>query len=694
MSLLKKASPALWILWLTTVISLYFLVHKPIIPPTLNSLLSSISNLATALVLFLLAAVVGQVVLGHIGEALPLERAVLYPGAGLGILSLIVLMLGVLSFLFKWPLWLMILVAIVLLRRKVIVWLKDVHKIIDGKLSLFEKICLAFVVLTIGINLCFALAPPTKWDALVYHLEVPKRYLINGKVAHLPENLYSGFPQVASMVYLLAMTLVGDQAAVICGWMVGLLTLIGLEALTQRLFGPKHRWLSSAILLCGTSISGAFSWAYADIWVLFFGLVCLICLLRFAQEGRFSWVAYAGVFAGFALGTKYTAGTILLTFSIGLVYLVNALEKREALAENPYKKRDLALIFRTLLVFWSSAIFVFSPWLVKNWVYSGNPLHPIDLPPHSLNPWEQRFIVGERASRSLTDDILLPWEVVIFGVEGGVVAGKPEYSAEIGALWLALIPGLFTGMRKFELHLKKAMEFFAFISLSTWGMWVVFAHLASELVYSRHYYGMFPTLIMLAVGGYHAVCAQKIFRVRVSRVTQSMIVLTLILTSISETTRFVRQNPLGVILGVRTKEQYLMDTMDGYGALISTMDTLPSEKVFMLWEPRVYYCKMLCFPDATLHNWWYLRTVYHDVHLIAQELRSRDYEYVIIYHQGLEWAKRHQRTLTDEDYAELDRFIHQELDLVVDIDSVYRVYRLSKSGSFHIEALQLEVKSD
>ena len=97
--------------------------------------------------------------------------------------------------------------------------------------------CLALVIF--GFTLLTALAPPLKFDALVYHLALPRQYLLAGRMDYVPQIMFWGMPQTAEMLYTWAMSLGGEPAAVVTGWLVGLVALFGLLGLIARSTGCR-----------------------------------------------------------------------------------------------------------------------------------------------------------------------------------------------------------------------------------------------------------------------------------------------------------------------------------------------------------------------------------------------------------------------------------------------------------------------
>ncbi len=62
----------------------------------------------------------------------------------------------------------------------------------------------------VGAILLTAMLPPLDFDVCEYHLQAPKEFFQQGKIAFLPHNVYANMALGTEMLSLLAMTLVGD----------------------------------------------------------------------------------------------------------------------------------------------------------------------------------------------------------------------------------------------------------------------------------------------------------------------------------------------------------------------------------------------------------------------------------------------------------------------------------------------------
>ncbi len=205
------------------------------------------------------------------------------------------------------------------------------------------------------------------YDALEYHLEAPREYYDAGRIHFLPHNVYASFPQQMEMLYLLLMHLAGGSLtgaipAQLLHALCGVMAVLALAAWTPR--GPGR--VVVAVL------AGSTPWlaylgclAYVELAMLFFAAVAAgLVLDQVKGEWPCNWrtALAAGLCAGLAGGTKYTA-LAFVAAGLGLAWLCTM---RAAL---PIRARRLAVYAGGMLV-------AFSPWLVRNAAFTGNPVYP------------------------------------------------------------------------------------------------------------------------------------------------------------------------------------------------------------------------------------------------------------------------------------------------------------------------------
>jgi hypothetical protein len=530
------------------------------------------------------------------------------------------------------------------------------------------------------LGLLQALAPPLKWDSLVYHLEMPRQYLDAGKIIYLENNLFVGFPQLVEMNYTWTMALRSGQTAGVLGWAIGMLALVGVEGLARRLVNPQVGWIAPAIIITGAHVGQALSWAYVDLWVMLFGVSILIALTAYFQNNKKLWLLVAALMVGFALSTKYTAGILLPIGSLMLVLNWLSCNRKPLNSESRETIKGLMI---DLVVFIAIVFIVFSPWLIKNYVFTNNPLYPFLFPGRDLDTLRQSFHKGSLTPRTLLDDLLLPWHVTVLSVEGGDIEGIPRYDASIGPLFLALIPLLVVGWKKLESEKIVILRYFLWLSVAAWVYWASVAHLADSLMRARHYFGVFPVFAVLAVAGYWSISQIKISQVRVGRLITALMILSYVLTSLTLLIVFVSANPLPLLLGLETEQDYLEDQLGWYAVAMETINNLPSQsKILFLWESRPYYCESTCIPDTILDRWWYYRRTLGEADKISSQLRSENVTHVLIYDLGVKMDKDGQPMIKESDWNELELFVHQELILLERFGdgNAYSLYRLPADG--------------
>ena len=648
-----------FLLWMLVVVSAYFVVHKPWPPYQTYSPLGALVDVALALALVSLAGGLGRRIFGPLCAASSLERLALHTATGLGMLGLGVLAVGLAGLLRSWLAWLALVIGLFGLRGEIGGWLAEWRSLGETyrESGLLGRLVSGLTLVLIGLALFQALAPPIKWDALVYHLELPRQYLAAGRIAHLYDNLFLGLPQLAEVLYTWAIGLRADTTAAVLGWAVGVVMLVGVSGFAGRLLGPRAAVLAPAILLSGATIARSLAWSYADVWAMLFGLGTIIALNSYAQTGARVWLVCVGIMTGFAIGTKYTAGVLLMAGAAGVLWSIHSRGRRV---------RYLALLSATTLV-------VAAPWLLKNLAFTGNPVYPFFFPGGEMDALRQAFYSGPAPSRTLLDDLILPWQATILGIEGG-----PGSNASIGPLLLALIPGALISWQEFSRDQRGGLIQLLIVAGTGWLIWAGAAHLSDTLAQPRLYFAIFPALATLAAAGFEAASRLQLPGVRVGRVLAALVALALSLVAVNESLHFLSVDPLPVLAGAQSRQAYLVDRLGWYALAIQrTSDLPPGSKVVLLWEPRGYYCRVDCQPDVILDRWWHLRRTRGNAAAIADGWRAQGVTHVLLYDLGVRLEVESQSLFEPSDWAELERLKQTELRLLQDFDGVYSLYAVA-----------------
>ncbi len=227
----------------------------------------------------------------------------------------------------------------------------------------------AGLVLAIGL---LAGVPPVDRDALTHHLAVPKLYLQHGGIVELPEIEFSYYPMNLDLLYLVPLFFGNDILPKYIHFAFGLLAaLLVYNHVADRL--QSRFWgLAGALVFLSLPVVVKLSiTVYVDLGLIFFSAAGLLALLRWAESGmRWRWLIVSAVSCGLALGTKYNG---LITF-----FLLSALVP--FLAARSSSRAGFGALVRGIgwtaaFVFLSLA--VFSPWMIRNVRWTGNPIYPL-----------------------------------------------------------------------------------------------------------------------------------------------------------------------------------------------------------------------------------------------------------------------------------------------------------------------------
>jgi len=222
----------------------------------------------------------------------------------------------------------------------------------------WTKLMLACILLAAALNLAGALAPPFEYDELEYHLGALADYQRAGHIVFLPHNFYSNMPQLVEMLYLLAKTTTSDIAAKLLHWLFGLLAAAAVYGVGQRLWSKSVGLMGATLFYCTPFVQDLGQTARIDLATAFFATLAFGALVLWVEEDEkmdFLWLSALGV--GEAVATKWPAVAVVL-FPAALLLVL----RRK---------------YRLLAGFCLVAVIMVGPWLVKNWLLTGNPVYPL-----------------------------------------------------------------------------------------------------------------------------------------------------------------------------------------------------------------------------------------------------------------------------------------------------------------------------
>jgi 4-amino-4-deoxy-L-arabinose transferase-like glycosyltransferase len=252
-------------------------------------------------------------------------------------------------------------------------------KAIDFYLKMSLILFIFVLVIAVGI---LSWVPPVSRDALTHHLAVPKLYLQHGGVYEIPSIKFSYYPMNLDYLYMIPLAFGNDIIPKFIHFLFAMLTAAILYGYLKNRLGKLWGLCGAAFFLSLPIVVKLSITVYVDLGLVFFSTAALIYLFKWI-ENRFQAtpLVFAGIFCGLALGTKYNGLIVLflLTAFVPFIY-ISQTKKTVAHREPANKRRSSDLQFKAMgfgVLFCLMALLVFSPWMIRNYIWQSNPVYPL-----------------------------------------------------------------------------------------------------------------------------------------------------------------------------------------------------------------------------------------------------------------------------------------------------------------------------
>lgn len=424
-------------------------------------------------------------------------------------------------------------------------------------------ILVAFLVQTVP----FAVSPELTTDALEYHLLIPKIYIGLGRIEYIPLLVGSNYPCLAEYNYLPMLKLSNEIVCKSFHFWIGILVLLLLGQIVNHVKRDAAHMLAPAFFLSMPVTATIMGWAWNDLLFTFFVVLCLFYLIQYqaaAEDPRRNlYLILAGVMAGLASWTKYT----FMMFFVALIvfYLI-------AIWRWKWEWKKFGFIV-------APVIMISSLWVIKNWVFTGNPVYPflndIFQSPY-WTPAADRYFNG-----ALTRSETPYWNWTTYFLFPFLITLKPRFvDVHTGILPLLLLPLLLINNRSRGVSMLK-MYLVAYVLV-----WLFIQTVVRSLL------SVFAVLFCVGT-----ISLQKFLRLH-SKLRTTAILLILSAAGASYVITIVSTyylfNPIPYFIGKENKAQYL----SRHAASQRTYDYLNS-------NPSVHRILLV-----GLHNPFYLKRPY------------------------------------------------------------------------------------
>lgn len=219
------------------------------------------------------------------------------------------------------------------------------------------------------INLVGALGPELAFDALWYHLTIPKIYLQQNSIFYIGGHLYySAMPKLTEMLYLAALALGNEITAKIIHFLFGITSLVALYKMSRDYLSSKASLLISLIFYSNLVVGWMSITAYIDLARTFFETLALWSFLIFVRSNIFKWLALSAAMLGFAASVKILSLLSVAIYMCLLLYL------------GFFRKIKLISNIKQAVFFCIIVFVIVSPWLIFSYLSTGYPFYPLFSP--------------------------------------------------------------------------------------------------------------------------------------------------------------------------------------------------------------------------------------------------------------------------------------------------------------------------
>jgi hypothetical protein len=426
----------------------------------------------------------------------------------------------------------------------------------------------------LGYHLLGTLIPPLLFDALVYHLAIPKLYILNHSIEYIPYSFFSNFPFFMEMLYTLGLLVQGPIVVNGLNYGIHLLMLTGLYTFTRTYFNHRIALVSVLIFYTVPWVGMESFLPYIDVGLALYALLSLYALVNWISRKQTGWLLVCGVCSGVGVSIKYlgTHNALLMGLSVIGWHIWRKTHRSEKPANAHSPLHDM-------LIFAMPACVCGAPWYIKNMIFTGNPIYPFVF---GGGEWSadmlQRYMTAYHVNfgsffQSLSAFLKLPWELAFS-------LNLTPSNIPIGPVFLIFLPLLV-----FVKHVSPFIKYLLAASMVLVVFWFNTSPQSRFLI---------PTLPLLSVATAYTLehLSVEARTAWLKRVGYALLLIVL-LSNVGWEMIYVHSifDPFGVIMGVESKHDYLSRKRpDIYPITRYANETLPPDaKIMFIGDTRGYY---------------------------------------------------------------------------------------------------------
>jgi hypothetical protein len=503
--------------------------------------------------------------------------------------------------------------------------------------TIFEKVALGLIIFTLLLSLISALAPPTAKDALLYHTALPKAFVAQGSNQIVEGNIASFLALGVEMQNVWAMLLGNVFDARTGEAAVGAVVFMFAPLLVLAIYGwarefeieASWAWLAALLVAAIPTFYHVASSVYVDLALALFVTLAIHSIAKWwlnTQETK--WLAFAAIALGAALSIKLTTAFVIA--SLALIVLLRARNAQSDEAENGNAGSILIKGFTAFVL----AGLIASPWYLRTWAKTGSPIFPfyMNLWKGTATGWDaERSALFQAmnsayggAEKGFFDYLLAPVKISLWAQPE-----LPEYFD--GVMGVSFLLGLILivwAWRRFDFPVELK------IAVGTSGIVFLFWLFSSQQL--RYILPIVPSLAVATVVAADLISSgNAAFR----KVVYAGFLATSLVGILTAAAWFAEKNPLRVVFGGESAEDYLTRRIDYYRYYkIINRDLPPDARIWLINMRRdSYHLDRAYFSDYLFESWTLKRLVEEsrDVNDLRQKAKQMGITHVLTRHDFL-----------------------------------------------------------
>lgn len=562
-------------------------------------------------------------------------------------------------------------------------------------------IILAGIVAVLVVSIIIlSSVPPVSRDALTHHLAVPKLYLNHGGMYEIPSVIFSYYPMNLDLLYMIPLYFGNDIVPKYIHFLFALMTAILVHGYLKKRTNTLFALFGALFFLSIPVIVKLSITVYVDLGLIFFSTASIIFLFKWIEDDfKLKRLVISAVFCGLALGTKYNALVVFFLLSMFVMFAYSRISRNEEKQPGTIKKNIYVslkpLYFGAFYIF--IVLLVFSPWMIRNYVWTKNPVYPLyqgffsglnavpvqavqDEGDNSIAPpvkdksgraWSHFTVRRIIFNESLMQTVLIPVRIFFEGEDN-----NPKYFDGKLSPFLFILPFFaFFRIKQNSDSLKMEKKVLLLFSI----LFILFAFVQTDMRI-RYIAPVTPPLVMLSVLGLHNIFSllKTRFPVSSGRILSFCLffffAVILSFNGIYVFQQFRIVNPVEYLRGDIGRDEYIEKYRPEYAAIKYANENLPADAkilCFFLGNRSYYSDREMLFDYSIL-----MHSIKNE-NMISSDLRNKGITHLLIWHDMFNnWANNNFNT-NEKDL--LSKFFKENTTLLYSKGG-HGLYELKRGG--------------